>query len=133
MIDMKIGKGVPEIEQRKKKLNVPSLTVMSIGKGGPPPPIGGMDKPPSKPPEMPEPPGDDMGAAPDNDDYGAKLTQDIISVGQKHGMDPEKMKAVSADLFDAVAKCLRGAGSGDDGGTGYGESASPDSSEDVAS
>jgi hypothetical protein len=55
-----------------------------------------------------------------SEDYGAKLISDIDAVGEAHGMDSMKTRAFTADLFDAVANCLRGEGdtvSGDDNAT----------------
>lgn len=108
----------------KKK---PGLAVgIMIGKPKPgsdldsPDPVEGKAAPAH---EAAEPPAHEQ-----QEEYGAKLVQDIESAGEKYGLDAETSHAVAADFFDAVAKCLRG-GSGesapagqdtDSGGMGMG-------------
>jgi hypothetical protein len=40
------------------------------------------------------------------EEYGAKLIQDIEAAGEKHGLDAEQSHAVAASFFKAVADCL---------------------------
>ena len=48
------------------------------------------------------------------EEYGAKLIQDIDAVAEQHGMDQAQGRMFAADLFGAIAECLRRDSSGDE-------------------
>lgn len=56
--------------------------------------------------ELPEP-GESQGEE-DLENSGASLIQDLQDAGAQYGLDPETSKALAADFFEAMAKCLRG-------------------------
>lgn len=92
-----IGKGIPSIEARRKKISPPMLAIAI--------------KPEEKPEAPPKPPMD-IGVPPSPDEssegYGGKLADDIAAAGAGRGMTPEDSKAFAADVFEAMVKCLRG-------------------------
>lgn len=42
------------------------------------------------------------------EEEGADLLADIAKVGEQYGADSETSKAMAAEFFEAIAKCLRG-------------------------
>lgn len=64
------------------------------------------------------------------EEQGAKLISDIEAAGEKHGLDGHAARSFAADVFSAMAECLRqpeGADEGDEpggsdemGGSSYG-------------
>src|ERR1043166_2699516 len=117
---------------QKKK---PSLTIM-VGKGKDPESPDPLEKPPMDKPAMAkpfgkQPPAEDTSShegaeAPayeDSEQSGAALIQDIESAGENIGLDAAQSRSFAADLFGAMAECLR-RGSG---GSGEKE---PDTGED---
>jgi hypothetical protein len=87
----------------------PGMDVMiAVGKkpqGGlpSPNPIEGLGKKPDPQEESAESPEYES-----SEDQGAKLISDIESAGQKHGLEPDSARSFAADVFSAMAECLRG-------------------------
>lgn len=91
-----IGKKDPAFEEKKRKASMPPMLMV------------GVSKKPDPEPEI-EDVVEEIAEAPDApDDYSAKLMADIESAGMAHGLDPAASRSFAADLFDSVAKCLRG-------------------------
>jgi hypothetical protein len=44
------------------------------------------------------------------EEYGAKLLADIDAVGKRYGADSETSRALAGDMFEAIARCLKGGG-----------------------
>ena len=103
----------------------PGLDVMiAVGKKpggdlGSPSPVEGMmprhmaDAKPGKPPDTQH----EAAESPEyeqNEEYGAKLIQDLESAGEQYGLDAKTTHEVAAAFFEAMANCLRGDSGGDE-------------------
>lgn len=93
---IQLGKGIPEIEKRKRAAKDPPMLAIAV-----------EDEPAPPPAAEPEPP---MEAEPIEEagEYADKFTADIAAAGVRHGLDAEQSKAFTADVLDALSKCLRG-------------------------
>lgn len=99
-----IGKKDPAFEAKKRKAAMPPMLMVAVGKKAAP------DVPDESEPPIPDAAeeADETPAYESSEDYGAKLMADIESAGMTHGLDPAASRAFAADLFDSVAKRLRG-------------------------